>query len=154
MLRMGRKISEAIETTGVLPGVFHVMPERSLVKGSTFYFHHHAWQNKYRYITNDNIFNINDQVNALLNQYGDSQNRYYLLIVEYPGRKKARKALRKARKAFSKSLKGKRVGQDEDGLWLGLDLEQQMLMFVFDAPSDKEATYLLDRTAENYDQMR
>ncbi|MGM0530096.1 MAG: DUF6599 family protein [Bacteroidota bacterium] len=154
ILHMGRKISDAIGTTAELPAVFKVIPERSLVKGSTFFFYHHAWQNKFRYISNENIFNIDDHVNALLNQYGGPQNRYYLLIVEYPDRKQARKACKKGRKKFSKIIKRKRVGQDEDGLWMGCDTEDQLLMFVIDAPSKEEATYLLDQTAENYTQIK
>jgi len=154
MLRMGRKISGAIGITGELPDVFQVVPKKKLVKGSTFYFHHHAWQNKFRYITNDNIFNIDDHVNALLNQYGDSANRHYLLIIEYPQRKEARKALKKGRKKFSKILKGKRMGQDEDGHWMGCDVKDQLLMFVMDVPSREEAAYLLDQTEDNYAQIK
>ena len=154
MLRMGREINEAIGTTGELPEVFQVIPERSIVKGSTFYFHHHAWQNKFRYISNDNIFNIDDHVHALLTQYGSPQNRYYLLIVEYPERKQARKAYKKGRKKFSDILKRKRVGQNEKRLWMGCDTQDQLLMFVIDAPSKEEATYLLDQTTENYTQIK
>ncbi|MCF8335996.1 MAG: hypothetical protein K9H65_05275 [Bacteroidales bacterium] len=154
VLRMGREISEAIGTRGELPAVFNVMPERSLVKGSTFFFHHHAWQNKFRYISNDNIFNIDEHVNALLNQYGNPQKRYYLLLVEYPDRKQVRKAYKKSRKKFSKTLRRKRVGQDEDGLWMGCDTKDRLLMFVIDAPSKEEATYLLDQTGENYTQIK
>ena len=154
MLRMGREINDAIGTTGKLPAVFQVIPERSIVKGSTFYFHHHAWQNKFRYISNDNIFNIDDHVHALLTQYGSPQNRYYLLIVEYPERKQARKAYKKGRKKFSDILKRKRVGKDEKRLWMGCDTQDQLLMFVIDAPSKEEATYLLDQTTENYTQIK
>ena len=152
VIHMARKISDAIGTTTELPAVFNIIPERSLVKGSTFFFYHHAWQNKFRYISNENIFNIDDHTNALLNQYGGHQNRYYLLIVEYPDRKQARKAYKKGKKKFSEILKRKRVGQDEDGRWMGCDTEDQLLMFVMDALSKKEATYLLDQTAENYTQ--
>ncbi len=150
MLKMGRKISDAIGTTGELPGFFQTIPERSLVKGSTFYFHHHAWQNKYRYISNENIFNIDHNVDALLAQYGAPQQRYYLLIVEYPGRKKARKALKKGRKYFTDALKGERIGQDEDGRWMGCDVQDELLIFAVDVPSREKAEYLLDQTAENY----
>ena len=154
MLKMGRKISDAIGTTGELPGIFQTLPERSLVKGSTFYFHHHAWQNRYRYISNDNIFNIDDDVDALLNQYGDKENRYYLLVVEYPDKKKARKALKKGRKNFSKILKRERIAQDEDGLWMGCDVQDQLLIFAVDAPSRGKAEYLLDQTAENHSNVK
>ncbi|MFW5944717.1 MAG: DUF6599 family protein [Bacteroidota bacterium] len=153
ILGIGQGISEAIGTTGELPPVFSIIPERSLVKSSKFYFHHHAWQNKYRYITNDNVFNIDDDVNALLNQYGSPQKRHYLLIVEYPDSKKARKALKKGKKKFSETLKGKRVGENDEGLWMGCEVKDQLLMFVVDAPGKEEATYLLDQTAENYTEI-
>src|SRR6056297_2473840 len=40
MIRMGRSISKAIGKEGALPAVFKAVPQKSLVAGSTFYFHH------------------------------------------------------------------------------------------------------------------
>lgn len=150
MIRMGRLVSKAIGKEGTLPPVFKIIPEQSLVSGSTFYFHHHAWQNKYRYISNDNIFNIDDTVHAMLNQYGDRQDRYYLLIIEYPDIQSARKAYRKATSRILPYLRRHRAAVNEKGEWMGCEVKDKLLMFVIDAPSREQVSHLLDRTAENY----
>ncbi|MBS3806156.1 MAG: hypothetical protein KGY60_01515 [Bacteroidales bacterium] len=150
MIRMGRSISKAIGKEGALPPVFKIIPEESLVSGSTFYFHHHAWQNKYRYISNDNVFNIDEHVHALLNQYGDPGNRYFFLMVEYPSVQSARKAYKKATGRILPYLRRHRTVENDRGEWMGCEVKDKLLMFVLDAPSRQKATYLLEQTAENY----
>jgi hypothetical protein len=153
-IQIGKKISQSIGKESSLPPVFHIMPGKSLVEGSTFFFHHHAWQNKFRYISNDNIFNINENVRALLNQYGKSENRYYLFLMEYPYSKKARKAFKKGTKHFSKALRKKQIIELEGEKWIGCDLRERLLIFVLDAPSRDKARYLLEKTAENYSKIK
>jgi len=150
MIRMGRAISKAIGKEGALPDVFKAIPQKMLVAGSTFYFHHHAWQNKYRYISNDNVFHIDEHVHALLNQYGEPPNRYYLLMVEYPSVQSARKAYKKATGRILPYLREHSTAENEKGEWMGCEVKDKLLMFVLDAPSRQKATYLLEQTAENY----
>ncbi len=149
-----RKISNSIGKTGALPWSYHIIPEKSIVKGSTFYFHHSAWQNKFRYISNDNIFNINSEVKAFITQYNISGNKHYLLLIEYPDNKKAQKAYKKGRKKISPKLKRQRFVQEKENRWTGCDKKGNLLMFVFDAPSKADAEYLLDQTIENSTQLQ
>ncbi len=152
--QIGKMISSAIGKTGELPLIFHTIPEKSLVKESTFYFHHHAWQNKFRYISNDNIFNIDNEVDAILNQYGEPKNRYYLLMLQYPNKKAAKKAYRKGIQTLPAKLKNNDIIQDEDGKFLGVTLENNLLLYVFDAPEKEDVDYLLHQTRANYDKLK
>lgn len=154
LLETGRKISNSIGKTSALPKSYHIIPEKSIVKGSTFYFHHPAWQNKFRYISNDNIFNINRDVKAFITQYGSPGNKYYLLLLEYPNNKKAQKAYKKGRKKISPKLKRQRLVQKEKKLWIGCEKKGDLLLFIFDAPSKADAEYLLDQTIENATQLQ
>jgi hypothetical protein len=147
---VGKKISENIRTTGELPTYFHIIPKQNLIDESTFYFHHHAWQNKYMFISNENIFKIDDHVDALLNQYGESGARYYLLLIHYPNSKISRKCRKKSVKALAPSLAKKKVIQDDDGKWTGSHLTGSLLIWVFDAPTKEKAEFLLDQTIRNY----
>ncbi len=152
--KAGQLISKVIGSTGALPSVFHAMPKKSLVKGSTFYFSHPAWQNKFTYISNENIFNINERTLALLSQYGEPQKRYCLLVIEYPDRKKARKARKKSLSHFSALSKSKLLAANEEGEWFGYEQEDNLLIVVLKAPGKQEAQYLLQQTMKNYNQTK
>ena len=153
ILKMGERIRNAIGREGHLPDVFRVMPEQDLVEGSTFYFHHHAWQNKYTFISHDNIFHLNEKTNALLSRYRGSQRPYHLLVVEYPDVKAAKKAYQRATRSLSGKLRKKRLANDEQGRWMGCDRRGQLLVLVTGAPSLDRARYVLDKTLENYGQL-
>lgn len=154
ILALGRKISDAIGTEGKLPASYHIIPERSAVKGSTFYFHHPAWQNKFHYISNDNIFNIDQQVKAFITQYKKEGKKYYLLLLDYPGKREAKKALKKGIKKLSPKLNKQPIVKTGQNRWTGANHHRNLLMVVFDAPSKEETEYLLNQTIENSKKMR
>jgi hypothetical protein len=151
--KIGKKISQAIGDTSGLPSVFYSIPQEKLVEGSTFYFHHHAWQNKFSYISNDNIFNINEKVLALLSQYGDPGHRYYLLLLEYPGKKEASKAIKKSASVLAEGLKKKKMVENEKGEWYGLHQEENLLIYVLESPDKKTVVHLINRCLEKYKQQ-
>jgi hypothetical protein len=153
ILELGRKISDAIGTEGTLPASYHIIPERSAVKGSTFYFHHPAWQNKFHYISNDNIFNIDQQVKAFITQYKKEGKKYYLLLLDYPGKKETKKAFKKGIKSLSPKLNKQPIVKTGQNRWTGANHYKNLLMVVFDAPSKEETEYLLNQTIENSKQM-
>jgi hypothetical protein len=153
ILKMGEGISESIGTKAPLPGVFHIMPDKDLVQGSTFYFHHHAWQNKYNFISHDNIFHLDQETTALLSRYRGTQSFYHLLLVEYPDAKAAKKAYKTSTRSLSGELKKQRLATDEHGRWMGCDRDGRLLVLVMDAPSPDQARYLLDKSLENYEKL-
>jgi hypothetical protein len=152
--KAGELISKAIGSSGSLPSVFHIMPKKYLVEGSTFYFSHPAWQNKFTYISNENIFNINEKTLALLSQYGKPEKRYYLLMIEYPDRKKVRKARKKSLANFPFLSKNKLIAENEKGEWFGYELKDNLLIVVLEAPGKEETQYLLKQTLENYNKTK
>lgn len=152
ILALGRKISNAIGTKGSLPSSYHIIPERSVVKGSTFYFHHPAWQNKFHYISHENIFNINQQVKAFITQYKKQGTKYYLLLLDYPKIKAAKKAYKNGTKKISSKLNKQPITKTESNRWTGAKRHENLVMFVFEAPSKEDAKFLLNRTIENLQQ--
>jgi len=153
MLELGRSISDAIDSTGALPWVFHILPQDDIHSTSTFYFHHHAWQNKYQFLSNENLFNINHNVNAFLTQYGTHGDRYYLLLIEYPSIEKAKQAYTKGGSHIPKNLNKQRVSK-YNKKWYGYERSGMLLMYVFDAPSQEDVEYLLDQTKQNSAELR
>lgn len=150
VLEMAHTISRAIKSTGPLPPLISALPEKNRVHGSVLYFRYHGWQNKYRYISNDNIFRIDDNVDAVLAQYGAAPDRYYLLLLEYPDKKQAQKAHKNAKKQLKAMKATRRITKEKPGKWLGHERTGQMLMAVFDAPEKATAAYLLDKAKQLY----
>jgi len=146
----GQKISQAIGEKAELPEFFHLLPEQNLARGTAFYFHHPAWQNKFHYIAAGNIFMIDAQMRTMLAKYGSPGNRYFLMLLEYADTKTARKARKNSRKQLPAGLKKHQTAQNKDGRWAGLRQEGKLLIAVFDAPTRDSASYLLSRSAEKY----
>lgn len=152
MMHMGTLISDAIGTTGELPAVLKILPKQDLDESSILYFHHPAWQNRYRFISNDNIFHIEENVHAILARYSRDQKNYVLLLIEYPMVKKARKGCTMGRKVLSKKFRFNNLIQDEQGLWMGYERKDRLLVFVFDIPTKRLAAEVLEKAVQNYSQ--
>ena len=146
MKRIGDKIDAKIHTKGELPAIVDLLPDDGLEPNGFLYFHHYIWQNAYYYISNDNFLNIDSDTDAILAKYGSKDNRYYLLIVQYPDATLAEKACDSFRKHFPEA--GTSTGQSEDNNWMGATCEQEYLIAVFNALQEEAVTNLMQE-AEN-----
>jgi hypothetical protein len=87
------KIAAAIPADGELPEILKLLPESHMVPDGYVWFHHYIWQNSYYFISNDNILNINDSVEAVQAKCGPQNARYYLFIIKYPTEKECLAAI-------------------------------------------------------------
>lgn len=138
-------ISKLIPGKGALPEVLNYLPEEGLVKESVFYFHHYIWLNAFFYIASDNFLSINDNTDAVLAKYGDAQSRYYLLLITYPSKENALSASDSFRENYAPELKDNKPVQLEDGKWTACGLLDDVLVCIFNAPTQEAAKILLDR---------
>ncbi len=150
MHRIAEHISQAIGQKKALPTFFHVTPKQERVEGSLFYFTHHAWQNKYGWLANENIFRVDQHTRALLAQYGPRKDRYLLFVVEYPTPREAKKARKKGLPKLNPQLGKHRLVRTSDSRWMGYKMKDRLLVFVYRAPSQKKVSGLLEQTVENY----
>jgi len=137
ILKMAAYISENIPQTGDLPAILSYLPEKELIEESILYFHHHAWQNAFYYLSDENIFNITDQTDAVLAKYGDKENRHYLLLIMYPNEEESKQALKHFRISYLENELAS-VIQTEDDRWLGAEQNGAFVIAVFHANSKKE----------------
>ncbi len=94
IIEAAKAMAAKIPGKGEKPGIIGLLPQDGLVDSKYTYFHHYIWQNAYFFISNDNIFNINDSTDAVIAGY----DKGYLLLVKYPAAKKTKKAYKKAEK--------------------------------------------------------
>jgi len=134
VLELGCRLAEAVPAEGVLPPVLALLPKANLIPESIRYFHHYIWLNSHLFISNENILGIDDQTQAVLAKYRESEAIFYLLIAIYPDNKEAGKA---QESFFAQYLPGAKEGVAETaaGKWTGCRLQGKILSVFFNAPS-------------------
>lgn len=144
VLELGRRIEKAIPGEGALPDILKALPADSLVEESIRYFRHHVWLNSHYYVTGDNIFHIDENTEAVLAKYRAGDERWFLLVVEYPDESAALEAQASFVREYLPEAAGGTAVRIEDSTWVGHRRIGAVLGVVFNAPSEDTATRLLD----------
>ena len=150
ILALGDHIVKKIPGTGNLPALLKFLPEEGLVPFGYLYFHHYIWLNSYYFITDDNVLNIDDSTDAVLARYSGTDERQYLLMIQY-----ASKALASAAYAsFGNSFFPEGLTENcilrSDNTWLAACLAENMILAVFNGNSRQSANQLLLKAMEKY----
>ncbi len=130
---LAARIDQKIESHGALPAMLEMLPEENLVKDGYIFFHHYIWLNSYYYISDDNLLNIDNTTKAVLAKYGDKDQRYYLLLVEYANNDLAIAAHRNLLEAIFNN-KDTIMKLENEG-WMGTRTQGNYLVATFNAPS-------------------
>ena len=138
MMKIARTIEKGIGKTGELPGIIDILPEKGLDRMSIRYFHHYAWLNSHYYIASENILLIEDDTEAVIAKYGESDHQSILLVIEYPSGEKTAEASGNFIGNYLPELQGNRFLQVEDGTYTGIDRENNTLIIVFNASSGND----------------
>ena len=138
---LAKQIDSQIGKTGELPGLLSRLPVEKLVEVSVRYFTHHIWQNSYYFITEENIFNMGEQTDAVLAKYRDLG---ILLLIEYPSQKAAKIALENFHQSYLPEAPEGGIIQIEDGSWTFAKVTDRLLKAVFNAPSENAVQTLID----------
>ncbi len=144
VLTLGRHIAGLIEEKSKKPPLIHRLPTAHIIKESIRYFHHYIWLNSHFFISDKNILFIDENTEAVLAKYGENGNRYFVLLVSYPDKTKAKAA---HRNFLTNYLPDARNGikQLEDGLWTGCSTHGRLVMVVLNAPHVEKVENLLEK---------
>jgi len=145
--KLSSQINSKINSTGDIPEIVKLLPLENLEKDAYMYFHHYIWLNSYYFIADDNFLGIDEFTNAILAKYGDKNNRYYLLVIEYVDPGKAKAAYSDFKEKFLDSHEDDTTVQIEDGKWLGGNTISKYLICVFNASSKTEVDDLIIETS-------
>jgi hypothetical protein len=133
-------IDQHITETGELPELLDRLPPDQLLEESIRYFNHPLWVNTYYFLTEDNIFHINKESQAVLAKY---DNQGILLLVQYPAVQAAQVAYSDFRQTMMPENPSGNYIQIEDGSWLAGSQSGRFVMVVFNSPSAEKVSQLL-----------
>jgi hypothetical protein len=138
---LARQIDARIGKKGKLPELLHRLPTEHLVDISVRYFKHHIWQNSYYFITEENIFHIGEQTDAVLAKYQDLG---ILILIVYPSEVDAENALQNFNHIFLPEYPVGGIMQIEDKSWTSAQVSGRLIKAVFNAPSKSAVQTLID----------
>lgn len=148
IIKIAKLIDTSITETGPLPEIIKYLPTESLDKESIRYFRHYVWLNSHIFLSNENIFNINQDTQAVLALYNGKNKKSALLVIKYQNNNDAVEAKEKFIKEYNPKLKRSPVLKTKDSKWLGIELVDNFLIGVFNGATKDTVSKLLNSTKE------
>jgi len=146
ILGLGADIDQKIKSEGVLPELLSRIPKDNLIPNSDHFFHKQTLLNNLYFLSDKNILNLTDKTDCLLADFGFDEQILKLLLVEYLDLNQAKNAYESFNKFY---LEGEvsetdKIIEIEEGKLVGVDLENNYLLLVFEGTEKEIALQLLD----------
>ena len=142
---LGRKVASHIMSVGERPKILERFPKEGRKPKSIRYFHDNDLLNYHFYIFDENVLNLGPGTKAALAEYRKGKEDAWLLLVSYPNREQAGKAIANVRRHYLKDPDAKGMVKLENGKWSAASLRRNLLVFVLEADSPEFAERLLQR---------
>lgn len=143
VLELGQEISSRIPNKGPVPEIVSRLPEQDLDQTRIRYFFNPMILNYHFYVGEGNLLNLNPETHAVLGVYGEEDDVFRLLIVEYPDETKAQRAHQNFIQDYMPDSLDSSVVQTEQGKWTGAHIQERRLVIVFDAPNKAKVRDML-----------
>ncbi len=147
ILNIGETISKRINRSGQKPVLINFIPEDGLWRRSIRYFHLHPILNHHYFISHENILNLNSKTNAILADYlfSDSKDKIYLLLIQYPDERQAKKAFSSFLKAYMPEVSSPdKTIKTENGKFTSAKNYKNYIIISFDSPDNEKAEGLIE----------
>ena len=142
---LGRTVASHIKNLGKRPEILRRLPREGLKPKSIRYFHDNDLLNYHFYVFDENVLNLGQETKAALAEYQSGKESDWLLLVSYPNRMKAKKAIANVREHYLKNPGATEMVKLENGKWSGASLRGNLLMFVLEADGREFAENLLQK---------
>ncbi|MFH0991462.1 MAG: DUF6599 family protein [bacterium] len=142
VLEMGKQISAGINEEAVKPVILQLLPQGDVLPGSLRYLYRHEILNLHYYVSDKNLFHLNDKTEAVLVRM--QSDKSYLLLIQYPKEGEAEAALAEFTTQYMPDAHGSNVIQTENRKWTGCIRQNTFLLVVFDAGVELKARELLE----------
>jgi hypothetical protein len=142
---LGRAVASRITSVGERPKILLRLPQEGRKPKSIRYFHNNDLLNYHFYIFDENVLNLRPETKAALAEYQEGKEDAWLLLVSYPNREKARKAIANVRRHYLTDPDAKGMADLENGKWSAASLKGNLLVFVLEADSPEFAESLLKK---------
>ena len=146
ILKLGSGIDKKIEQQGRLPQLVSQIPSDSLIPGSLHFFHKQIILNNLYFLSDQNILSLNEQTNCALAEFRLGKTTLKLLVVQYPDTVKAQETQENLKKIYLESKSGAkdRIFEAREKKLLGMDLQDNYLILVFEGEDKNSILWLLN----------
>jgi hypothetical protein len=142
-LELGRALVPLLGPPGPRPELLAVLPEESLRRDRTSYFHGVVNLNNRFFVSSDNILKLDRSTECVFAEYGPPAGEPTdLLVVKYPDAEAAGAARHSFLAAYLPEAGPDGSARTENGKWVAASLHGKFLAVVFDAPSRDRARAL------------
>jgi hypothetical protein len=143
ILALGEGIAQRIGEDGPEPALAKMLPGTNLDERSVRYFHKHTDLNQHYFLSDENILELGEKVEAVLAVYERAEAYVYLLLIRYPNEEAASSAHRNYLAMYTPETGATDPVRVEDGSWTASTSSGNHVVAVFDAPSAECAMNLL-----------
>lgn len=151
ILKFGAQIDQEIKTKGKPPELLSKIPQDHLILNSEHFFHKQILLNNLYFLSDKNILTLSDKTDCLLADFKFDEQILKLLLIKYPDHKNAQNAYESFNKSYLKNNASEknRIIEIEEGKLVGLDLQNNYLILVFEGKNKNITLQLLDSAANS-----
>ncbi|MFC1572309.1 DUF6599 family protein [Candidatus Eisenbacteria bacterium] len=141
---IAQHIAEQIKGDSKKPGIIFELPMEGLDPNSVRYFQHHAWINTYRFISNENILNIDADTEVAMAKYKTAAGGAptVLILLQYPDPARAQTARDSFRHGYMADTDEKTI-QSSDQSWTCCEREENRVLITLGSPDRGTAEELV-----------
>ncbi len=152
ILKFGLEIDQKIKTKGKPLELLSKIPKDNQVPNSDHFFHKQILLNNLYFISDKNILNLNDETDCLLADFKLDEQILKLLLIEYTDSKNAKIAYESFNKFYLKNEASEKnkVIEIEEAKLVGMELEKNYLLLVFEGKDKKIILQLLDSVKNSF----
>jgi len=151
VMDLGRVIVKRIKSEGKRPELLSLLPLEDLIFKTVRYFHQQFCLNHHYPVSEKNIFNLDLDTEAVLAQYQVADSKTNLLLVRYPNQERAKSSFLSFVRAYMPKAGELGIVQTENGKWTKIELNERLIMVVFDASTKARAEALVEAVRKKLD---
>lgn len=156
VLELGKKIADRITDAGSPPDLLDFLPSTIGQWEEIYYFHNHHCLNKYYYLSDQNLLNLNQETEGILAKFKEITARpvsadstpFVILLLRYISAAEAQMAFNNFLKNYLYCADADHVVQTENFKWTGARCVNNYIICVFDAPEKEKVQTIINQISD------
>jgi len=140
---LGKVIAERIRDDGPEPDLLELLSNYKKDLKEVHYFHNHYCLNKYYFISEENLLDLDSQTEGILTRFKNETvtsdlseaSSFAILLIRYKSSDKAQVALKKFLANYLHNADEEGIAQTENSRWASANVIGNIFIGIFDAPS-------------------
>lgn len=151
---LGQAIASAIKEKGKKPDLLDLLPSEYIDVKSVHFFHNHTVLNYHFFVSDENIFLLDQQTEAVLATSNKREENYRLLLIKYHEEGKASRAYKSFTQVYMPDAVEPGLVKTEDMKWTSAKALEDLLLIIFDVSSDAIAKEMMEKTEEIVERVK